>query len=317
MIAKGEGRRPGTQSVRRRAGRREGNPYHLYPFQTRSALPVFGSDADGGYDPTQLLQLGNAGGDAVRHVARHARARTAQACSTPTSTATSPSRSSSTASRRTSLTGPWNMPDVQTRRHQRRHRPDARPPATSGPAVRRREGLLHLAPRAKNRVAANDFLVNYLGHRGRAGLELYKAGGRPPALTAAAETASSDPIVAGFGDVGAERRPDAGHPRDGLGLGGLGQSPRLDHHQGPGPTRPPTGRRWRPTSGRKIKGESAPVLTFRRRRSRRASGPGGRDAARPDPASPPAAPKDCRQPCQIRTPHDQTPHVADRRRSRA
>ena len=31
-----------------------GNPYHLYPFQTAFGAPVFGRDANGAYDPTQL-----------------------------------------------------------------------------------------------------------------------------------------------------------------------------------------------------------------------------------------------------------------------
>ena len=41
----------------------DGNPYHLYPFQTGFGAPVFGTDASGGYDATKL-ELGNAGGDA-------------------------------------------------------------------------------------------------------------------------------------------------------------------------------------------------------------------------------------------------------------
>ena len=41
----------------------DGNPYHLYPFQTGFGAPVFGTDANGGYDSTKL-ELGNAGGDA-------------------------------------------------------------------------------------------------------------------------------------------------------------------------------------------------------------------------------------------------------------
>ena len=39
----------------------EGNPYHLYPFQTAFGAPVFGTDASGSYDATDL-QLGNEGG---------------------------------------------------------------------------------------------------------------------------------------------------------------------------------------------------------------------------------------------------------------
>ena len=55
-------------------------------------------------------------------------------------------------------------------------------------------------------VAANDFLVNYIGTED-VQLELFKAGNVLPALSAAAETASADPIVAGFAAVGAEAVP--------------------------------------------------------------------------------------------------------------
>ena len=74
----------------------EGNPYHLYPFQTAFGAPVFGTN-DEGYDPTDL-QLGNAGGEQFATWLGR-RARTAPASSTPTSTVTSPSRPSSTAPR--------------------------------------------------------------------------------------------------------------------------------------------------------------------------------------------------------------------------
>ena len=39
----------------------EGNPYHLYPFQTAFGAPVFGTDDTGSYDSTDL-QLGSEGG---------------------------------------------------------------------------------------------------------------------------------------------------------------------------------------------------------------------------------------------------------------
>ena len=41
----------------------DGDPYHLYPFQTGFGAPVFGTDANGGYDASNL-ELGNAGGEA-------------------------------------------------------------------------------------------------------------------------------------------------------------------------------------------------------------------------------------------------------------
>jgi arabinogalactan oligomer/maltooligosaccharide transport system substrate-binding protein len=63
-----------------------------------------------------------------------------------------------------------------------------------------------ISSESKNKVAANDFLVNYLGTED-VQLELFKAGNILPALSAAAETASSDPIIEGFAAVGAEAVP--------------------------------------------------------------------------------------------------------------
>jgi arabinogalactan oligomer/maltooligosaccharide transport system substrate-binding protein len=44
---------------------------------------------------------------------------------------------------------------------------------------------------------------------------LYKAGNRPPALTAAYDKAASDPIIKGFGDVGANGVPMPSIPQMG------------------------------------------------------------------------------------------------------
>ena len=63
-----------------------------------------------------------------------------------------------------------------------------------------------MSSESKNKVAANDFLVNYLG-TADVQLELFKSGNILPALSAAAESASSDPIIEGFAAVGAEAVP--------------------------------------------------------------------------------------------------------------
>ncbi len=59
---------------------------------------------------------------------------------------------------------------------------------------------------SKNKVAANDFLVNFLGTED-VQLDLFEVGNILPALSAAAETASEDPIIAGFAAVGADAVP--------------------------------------------------------------------------------------------------------------
>ena len=60
----------------------------------------------------------------------------------------------------------------------------------------------YVSARSDNALLANDFLVNYMATEEQQ-TALFEAGARPPALTAAADAASADPIVAGFRAVGA------------------------------------------------------------------------------------------------------------------
>ena len=59
---------------------------------------------------------------------------------------------------------------------------------------------------SENKVAANDFLVNYIGTVD-VQVALFNSGGVLPALTAAADSVSSDPIIAGFKAAGADAVP--------------------------------------------------------------------------------------------------------------
>ena len=64
----------------------------------------------------------------------------------------------------------------------------------------------YVSEQSTNKVAANDFLVNFLGTE-EVQTALFESGNIVPALTASAEAASSDPIIAGFAAVGAEAVP--------------------------------------------------------------------------------------------------------------
>ena len=59
---------------------------------------------------------------------------------------------------------------------------------------------------SENQLLVNEFVVNYLG-TDEVAQQLYDAGGRAPALTSVFESVSDDPIVAGFGEVGANGSP--------------------------------------------------------------------------------------------------------------
>ncbi len=178
----------------------EGNPYHLYPFQTAFGAPVFGTDASGSYDPADL-QLGSEGGYAFADWLASKGKNGAGVFNTDIDGAIA-KQAFLDGTAAFWLTGPWNVGaavdagiDVAI---------DAIPSPTAEPAqpFAGVKGFF-LSAESKNKVAATDFLVNYLGSED-VQLELYKAGNILPALSAAAESASSDPIIAGFATVGAD-----------------------------------------------------------------------------------------------------------------
>ena len=178
------------------------DPYHLYPFQTSFGAPVFGTNADGTYNPDDL-QIGNPGGDAF------AQWLAAQGAAGVLNTNISGdlARENFVAGKSPFfLTGPWNVPAAQEAGIDISI--DAIP--TAGPeAAQPFVGVqgFFLSAKSKNVVAATNFLTNYIGSE-EVQTALFEAGGRPPALTTAFDAAlASDEIVAGFGEVGANAVP--------------------------------------------------------------------------------------------------------------
>lgn len=180
----------------------EGNPYHLYPFQTAFGAPVFGTN-DQGYDPTDL-QLGSAGGEEfAKWLGAQGKNGAGNFNTDIDGDIAKQAFLDGTAA--FWLTGPWNVGaaidggiDVAI---------DTVPSPTDQPAspFAGVKGFF-VSAESDNKVAANDFLANYLGSED-AQLALFEAGNILPALSAAAETASSDPIIAGFAKVGEEAVP--------------------------------------------------------------------------------------------------------------
>jgi arabinogalactan oligomer/maltooligosaccharide transport system substrate-binding protein len=199
MIAKGQAAGLATPFVVEQGA--EGNPYHLYPFQTAFGAPVFGTDAEGNYDPADL-QLGNPGGF------EFATWLGAQGAAGNFNTDIDGQIAKDKFLAGESafwLTGPWNVGSAV----------DAginvaidTVPSPTGEPASPFAGVkgFFISSESGNKVAANDFLVNYIGTED-VQLALFEAGNVLPALTAAADTAAADPIVAGFQTVGAEAVP--------------------------------------------------------------------------------------------------------------
>ncbi|TFD33812.1 maltose ABC transporter substrate-binding protein [Cryobacterium sp. TMT1-62] len=187
----------------------ESDPYHLYPFQTSFGAPVFGTNSDGSYN-AEDLSIGNAGGEA--YAAWLASEGAAGHLSVNITNDIAKEKFNAGASP-FFLSGPWNVPDAQKAGIDVAI--DPIPTASSNPAQPfvGVQGFF-VSAKTKNALAANEFLVNYIGSE-EVQTALYEVGGRPPALTSAFEAAAADPITAGFGTVGATAVPMPNIPQMG------------------------------------------------------------------------------------------------------
>ena len=199
MIAKGQAAGLATPFVVEQGA--EGNPYHLYPFQTAFGAPVFGTDAEGNYDPADL-QLGSAGGfEFATWLGAQGAAGTLN-----TDIDGQIAKDKFLAGESAFwLTGPWNVGSAVDAGINVAIDPVPSPTGAPASPFAGVKGFF-ISSESDNKVAANDFLVNYIGTED-VQLSLFEAGNVLPALTAAADTAAADPIVAGFQAVGAEAVP--------------------------------------------------------------------------------------------------------------
>jgi arabinogalactan oligomer/maltooligosaccharide transport system substrate-binding protein len=175
----------------------ESDPYHLYPLQTSYGAPLFGTNPDGSYNPDDLL-IGSPGGDvfAAKLV------EWGQEGVLNTNITNEIARDEFAAGKSPyMLSGSWNLPAFKEAGidYAIDPIPQAGPDAPT-PFV----GVqgFFVSAKSENALAANEFVVNYLGSE-EVQLALYEAGGRPPALTSAFEIASAEnPDVGAYGEIG-------------------------------------------------------------------------------------------------------------------
>jgi arabinogalactan oligomer/maltooligosaccharide transport system substrate-binding protein len=180
----------------------EGNPYHLYPFQTAFGAPVFGTN-DEGYDPTDL-QLGNEGGvEFANWLGSQGKNGAGNFNTDVDGDIAKQAFLDGTAA--FWLTGPWNVGAALDGGINVAIDPVPSPTGEVASPFAGVKGFF-VSSESENKVAANDFLVNYIGTED-VQLDLFEAGNILPALSAAAESASSDPIIEGFAAVGADAVP--------------------------------------------------------------------------------------------------------------
>lgn len=176
----------------------EGDPYTFYPLQTSFGSTVFAQNEDGSY--SSELALGGAEGEAFAAWLQ------AQGAAGTLDTAMTYDIALDAFAKGQSpfiIGGPWMLEsfgDLELA-------VDPIPSAGGQPA-QPFVGVagFYVSAQSDNALLANDFLVNYMSTE-EAQLALYEAGNRPPALIAAADAASADPVTAGFREVATDALP--------------------------------------------------------------------------------------------------------------
>ena len=182
---------------------KQGDPYHLYPFQTSMGVPVFGTDETGGYDASKL-ELGNENGAAFAAKVKEWGEAGAGILNSNITADIAKEKFNAGASPYF-LTGPWNVPlaeeagiNVVV---------DPLPTAGDQPA-QPFVGVngFFISSKSANSLAATEFALNYLTTEAVQDA-MFEGGGRPPALNASFDKAAADPTVAAFGEIGANGVP--------------------------------------------------------------------------------------------------------------
>lgn len=176
----------------------EGDPYTYYPLQTSFGAPVFEQNEDGSY--TSNLALGGANGEAF------ATWLAAQGAAGTLDTAITYDIAMEEFKSGKSpfiIGGPWMLDSFEGM-----DLAVSAIPSAGGQEAQPFAGVagFYVSAQSDNALLANDFLLNYMSTE-EAQTALYEAGHRPPALIAAADAASADPVTAGFREVGSTAVP--------------------------------------------------------------------------------------------------------------
>ncbi len=178
-----------------------GDPYHLFPLQTSFGSSIFATAPSGGYDPTKLVIGDQQGLAFAKWLSKEGKAKVLN------TNVTYDIATGEFAKGKVPyiITGPWALSgfDDGGVKYSIEEIPSPGPdPAVPFVGV---QGAM-VSKYSKNALVANDFVVNCIGSEG-AQQTLYEAGQRPSAMTSVFEASKTNPVIAGFGAVGAAGQP--------------------------------------------------------------------------------------------------------------
>ncbi|BDR52284.1 maltose ABC transporter substrate-binding protein [Bombiscardovia nodaiensis] len=179
----------------------QGDSYTMYPIETSFGSFAFGRNSDGSYNPKELTIGDEHGVTFAKWLQEQAKAGV---LSTSMTADIALSKFEQGASPYL-ITGPWNIKAIQKAGMSVSVDPI---PSVGGQQVHPFVGSngFFLSAKTKNKLAATNFLTNYIATDSVQEM-LYKAGGVPPALTKAYEEAGKDAVVQGFEKAGKDGVP--------------------------------------------------------------------------------------------------------------
>lgn len=189
------------------------DPYHEYPLVTAHGGYVFGENPDGSYDPNDLGIDSEGGLASARGYAKWI----ADGLVDPNVTYDVMIESFGTGKAPFAITGPWAISQPDTGFKATGVNYVVEPiPTVAGGSPRPFVGVqgFMVSAFAPSKLLAQTFVLDLMASE-EAQFELYKVGGRAPALKSAFEQAQSDPDVAGFGLAGANGYPMPAIPQMG------------------------------------------------------------------------------------------------------
>ena len=186
-----------------------GDPYHLYPFQTSMGAPVFKQAEDGSYDTGSLAMGGPEGEAFAEKLAEYGESGVLN----PNMTADIAKEQFNSGNAAYFITGPWNIEEAEAAGVD--FEVEAIPSMGDQPAQPFvGVNAFFVSSESENQLAANEFVVNYLSTEA-AQDALFAEGKRPPALTASFDKAASDETVKAFGEIGENGVPMPAAPEMG------------------------------------------------------------------------------------------------------
>lgn len=177
----------------------QGDAYHLYPLQTSFGAPVFKQAADGSYT-NEIAMSGDAGTKFATYLQKLGQEKVLDA----SIDGDKAKQAFLDGKAPYIITGPWNTTAFTKAGMDISVLPI---PSAGGQEAKPFVGVqgAFISAKSKNPLLAQEFVVNFLTTE-KVQTELYKSGGRLPALTAAASKVD-DKVLAGFNAAGSTGAP--------------------------------------------------------------------------------------------------------------